>query len=66
MAALDFSGGLTKTLMPWATFSDSEKMAEAALAAKTLVAEVRCGAQPPAGRPESESPGASSRGVPPL
>ena len=27
--------------MPWATFSDTEKMADAALSAKTLVAEVR-------------------------
>ena len=32
---------MTKTLMPWATFSDTEKMADAALSAKTLVAEVR-------------------------
>ncbi len=43
MAALDVLGigKAASQWLPFATFTDSERMAEAALAAKTLVAEVR-------------------------
>lgn len=45
MGVLDASSGPTlldvKSWMPFATFTDAERMAEAALAAKTLVAEAR-------------------------
>jgi hypothetical protein len=45
MGVMDASSGPTlldiKSWVPFATFTDAERMAEAALAAKTLVAEAR-------------------------
>ncbi len=53
MGVLDASSNVTpldmKSWLPFAVFTDSERMAEAALAAKTLVAEARAGSSAHAG-----------------
>jgi hypothetical protein len=62
MAAMDPLGfGKMAQFLPFATFTDAGKMAEAALAAKTLVAEVRHAA---ASQRWGGLPAAANTGIP--